>query len=294
MPLLKWKPASDITAYRKQHAINELFIADERENNPINKKHRRTLVSTPPVYAGNGIWEDLKQLWGYYLTPPSSTIVQQLTAGIQPNQLSLTLLNYFPDAASAQTNLGFPGILAVYMDNGRVIRSNWYYIYLNCDYSFLQVGGSNIWCDSTQVIPSQSRTETAGSGITSVFDRTNTCIGYPSSCPGGYRIIYPTGSNLWIVSSDNQTASNYRTTSYGTINADPNNNGGIFQPAYTGEASDRPDSRSFIAMRDILFQGSGSSWTVKSSVSSGTNSIGGSTPYSIVVTYPTSPAGIYI
>jgi hypothetical protein len=66
MPLLKWKPASDITVYRRQHAINELFIADERENNPINKKHRRTLVSTPPVYAGNGIWEDLKLLWGYY------------------------------------------------------------------------------------------------------------------------------------------------------------------------------------------------------------------------------------
>jgi len=69
MPLLKWKPASDITIYRRQRAINELFIADERENNAINKKHRRTLVSTPPTYAGNGIWEDLKQLLGYYVSP---------------------------------------------------------------------------------------------------------------------------------------------------------------------------------------------------------------------------------
>ena len=68
MTLLKWKPASDITIYRRQRAINELFIADERDNNAINKKHRRTLVSTPPTYAGNGIWEDLKQLWGYYVS----------------------------------------------------------------------------------------------------------------------------------------------------------------------------------------------------------------------------------
>ena len=294
MPLLKWKPASDITAYRRQHANNELFIADERENNTVNKKHRKTLVSSPPVYAGNGIWEDLKLLWGYYLTPPSGTVVQQLTANIQPNQLSLTLLNYFPDAGSAQTNLGFPGVLAVYMDNGRVIRSNWYSIYLNCSTAFLQTGSSNIWCDATQVIPSQRRTEVAGATITSVFDITNLCVGYGSPCPGGYRIVYPTGSNLWIVTDDNRDASNYRTTSSGATNADPNNNGGIFQPAYTGTTTDRPDSRSILAMRDILFTGSGNSWSVRPNVISGVDSIGGRTPYSIVLTYPTSPAGIYI
>jgi len=70
MPLLKWKPASDITAFRRQEANNELYIADQRENNASNKKHRRTLVSSPPTYAGNGVWEDLKQLWGYYVTQP--------------------------------------------------------------------------------------------------------------------------------------------------------------------------------------------------------------------------------
>lgn len=172
MPLLKWKPASDITAYRRQHAINELFIADERENNAVNRKHRKTLVSSPPVYAGNGIWEDLKLLWGYYLTPTPPPEIPP--SGISRlNDLTFFVVFY----AESNTN-------AIYTNaNGNAIYTNAErtIVMLNSQvdlaYGLVRGGGAK----SLPNIP-------AGSSRQYVIDRLNTALdGVPFLIDGSDR-----------------------------------------------------------------------------------------------------------
>lgn len=158
MPLLKWKPASDITAYRRQHANNELFIADERENNTVNKKHRKTLVSSPPVYAGNGIWEDLKLLWGYYLTPPPPEIPPSAISRL--NGLTFFVVSY--DGVNGNNIYTNAARNAIYMDPGLttvMVNSQ------ESGYSILRGGGAK----SIPEIP-------AGSSRQYVIDRLNVVL----------------------------------------------------------------------------------------------------------------------